>query len=435
MKNFILYIFLCVSLTGLFAQSNSGGLWFTPEIYQANRLNPAFTGDRKVVIGLPSTYFGIANSAFALQDMLEGDGRVNLGPVISSLDPQNYVRTWADIQGFALGLRIAKMQFGIDWRVRASGYLRYSDRMAQLFWYGNGAFIDETLQVGPDLQLTAFSEFALRFNMPVMKKLHVGGSLKVLNGLADISTSRNQFSLYTDPEYYQITTQTDYQIDASVGLNDFVETISNPNAWQLSQGSGLALDLGLKYQFNDQLSFAASILDLGQVNWNGVVSNYHSQGRFTYDGLPIGAYSQADSGVTLNFLVDTLNATFAPEQKSEAYQTGLPTRFMIGATWEPIKLVRLGALYEREWYRGENFDALSLHGGIRWKDRIYAGLTYTMQETFQNRLGGQIMGKLGPIQVYAFTGNLLTLFNYLEGKTADARIGVNLVFGKVKKGE
>jgi hypothetical protein len=45
------------------------------------------------------------------------------------------------------------------------------------------------------------------------------------------------------------------------------------------------------------------------------------------------------------------------------------------------------------------------------------------------------MGKLGPIQVYASTGNLLTLFNYLEGKTADARIGVNLVFGKVKKGE
>ncbi len=432
MKSFFIYILLFFSLMAVSAQSASGGLWFMPELYQSNRLNPAFTGDRKLVIGLPAPYFGIANSAFALQDILADDGRVDLGPVIADLDPLNYVRTWAEIQGFALGLRIAKMQVGIDWRVRASSYLRYSDRMAQLFWYGNGAFVDETLQVGPDLQLNAFSETALRFNMPVGEKWRLGGSLKILQGLADISTSRNELSLYTDPEYYQITTETDYQIDASIGIGDFLQTIQNPGNWDLSQGSGLALDLGATYQLNKQWSFSASMLDIGRIGWNGFVTNYHSQGSFTYEGLPISAYSTADSGLTLSSLLDSLQAAFVPEQKNDAYKTGLPTRFLIGASWEPLGFLRLGALFEREWYRGQSFDAFSLHAGVHWKDRISAGLTYTLQETFQDRLGAQVMGKLGPFQVYAGTGNLLTIFNYMEGKTADVRFGMNLVFGKVR---
>lgn len=447
MKKLITYIVLSLSLSGLFAQSNAGSLWFMPEVYQANRLNPAFQGDRNVVIGLPSLYWGLANSSFSFQDIFDvtsgGEGIFSLPSIegvksegIDGLALQNYSRVWLDMQAFALGIKIKKAQIGFDVRARGSGYLRYSGQIAQLLWYGNGAFVDETVQLGPDFQVDAFVESAFRFNMPIAKKWYVGGALKRLSGIQDFSNSRNKISLYTDPEYYQLTATTNYQVNSSgiVAYDEIYEAILDPDFWLNPSGSGLALDLGAKFKFNEQWTFSASLLDMGRLNWKEGVDNWKSEGSFTYEGLPLSSYTQGDSGyISLDLLSDSLIAVFSPIDSENPYATSLPTRFLIGATWEPVQLLRFGALYEREWFRGQNFDALSLHGAFRWKDRIYLGLTYTLQETFQNRLGAQVMGKLGPIQLYASTGNLLTFSNPWEARTADYQVGMNLVFGRSGK--
>lgn len=430
-KRFFILFLLLLGASSLFAQFE-GGLWFMPELPQANRLNPAFERSRKLVIALPATYFGLANSAFTVGEVQGANGGINLGPVIEGLQPTNYARFWADIQGIALGFQAGKVQFGVGWRVRASAYLRYSDKLAQLFWYGNGPFVDETLQLGPDLHLTGFHETAVRASLPVNDKLRVGGALKYLGGLADISTSRNQLSLYTDPEYYQLTAETDYQVDGSVAIDDWLSTIGQPENWAGANNSGWAMDLGLQYEVNDQWSVAASAIDIGTIRWAGDVSNYRSNGDFTYSGLSLSAYSDT-SGLDLDRLVDSLQSAFDPLETHEAYATALPTRVMAGVTWNPTTSLRVGAVYEREWYRSQQFDALAIHGGIHWKDVVYGGLTYTFQEVYQDRLGAQIMVRLGPLQAFAMTHNVLTFFRYADAKTASFRWGVNLVFGKVKK--
>jgi hypothetical protein len=40
-----------------------------PQIYQSSLVNPAYTGDRKLVVALPSAGLSLANSSFSLRDI------------------------------------------------------------------------------------------------------------------------------------------------------------------------------------------------------------------------------------------------------------------------------------------------------------------------------------------------------------------------------
>ncbi|NJL75387.1 MAG: hypothetical protein HC892_10500 [Saprospiraceae bacterium] len=95
-----------------------------------------------------------------------------------------------------------------------------------------------------------------------------------MNGLNDISTARNDLSIYTDSEIYELTLTGDYQVNTSSlveyngldDLNNVVDVDELLRGQLLTKNQGIALDLGAKITLSD-LTIAASVLDLGFINW------------------------------------------------------------------------------------------------------------------------------------------------------------------------
>ena len=109
----------------------------------------------------------------------------------------------------------------------------------------------------------------------------IGGRIKYLNGIGNLSTSNSNLFLTTDDDIYQLSLNADYQINASSlllynGL-DAPEEIVQLGGLGLDQvftsNRGLAFDLGVHLKFDD-LDIALSVLDIGQITWEENVRNY-----------------------------------------------------------------------------------------------------------------------------------------------------------------
>jgi hypothetical protein len=409
------------------------GLFFMPEVFQAGAVQTASVNPRRVVLSMPSLGLSVANSAIPFQGLFVGPdaGQYDIGPLVDQLQDVNYARSWVDMQTFGLGIRIKNTQIALDHRIRQNLFLSYSDDIARLAWYGNGSLVGEPLQLSPDFQATLFHEIGARVSVPIGKRIRLGARLKYLGGLADANVGRNTLTFYTDPEYYQLSLDADYQVRTALpDLENLAEFNGDPSQLPLFGNSGLGLDLGLEASILKNLKVSANLLDLGSINWNTNTSSWLSQGNFEFNGLPMEAFSDSN-GIQLPAFADSLQSTFLPSQSNETYRTNLPLRLLVGVQWDPVRFLRLGAMFEQEWYRNQQFTSLALHGGLHLKDWLYLGANYTYQPLYEPQVGAQLMLRLGPIQTYVMANQILTVNRYWDAKTANIRLGMNLTFGKV----
>ena len=206
------------------------GLWFQPEANQANLLNPAYTGNHKVVIGLPALGVSFGNSAFAFQDAFLGPEGTDLdiGPLVDQLDSHVYGRFWGDLRGLSLGLKFNRVQLGLEYHLKGHTYLRYNKELAQLLWYGNGAYVGEKLPLNPEFQFSSWQDIGLRISAPIGEKIRIGGRLHYMNGIANLTTEQNQLSFYTAPEFYQVEVEADYLFRSNLDLEGIDSLVSDP---------------------------------------------------------------------------------------------------------------------------------------------------------------------------------------------------------------
>lgn len=432
MRFSFLLLLLLGGISNIFAQPEAG-LWFQPEAMQANQVNPAYTGEKKVAIGLPGIGMTFANSAFAIQDAFLGPegSDLDIGPLIDRLDEQVYGRGWLDLRGMSLSIKLGRAQVGLDYHVRGLAYVRYNKDLAELLWYGNGPYVDQTMTLDTDFQFNAWQDLGLRFSLPMGERIRLGARLHYLAGIGDISSERSQLSLYTDPEYYQVTVQTDYLIRSSLDFPnlDSLTIDQIPNPFALGNNPGYALDLGAQIPINDQLEIGVSVLNLGSITWQQDPVGRHSKGEYTFDGLDVGFYT-GDGELGLNNIGDSLVDVFGPEEVDQVYSSPLPLRALAGVTWSPDERLRLGLLYEREIFRGQTSNAIAAHASVNLQKILYLGLNYTHQSQYDGQLGVQAMLQAGPVQIVAMSNNILSMFRYWEGRNANLRLGLNLTIGK-----
>ena len=60
------------------------------------------------------------------------------------------------------------------------------------------------------------------------------------------------------------------------------------------------------------------------------------------------------------------------------------------------------------------------------------GTVYSIKKNTYNNLGMNLGLRLGGIQFYALTDNILAVFDPLNARSVNARLGLNLAFGKEK---
>ena len=440
-KMFRYRFLICVALfifcnnTITFSQQQVG-LHFM-DVWQSSKTNPAYISDSKIVIGLPSVHLSYYNTTgdfnSLIVDYLNEEQGIKPGEALNDLPTANNIlRGVLEVETFNIGYRLGKVQLGLNHSVKTDMYLRFPKTLAQLFLEGNGQFVGEKIDLSHDMHLTSYNEFGLSGAIQ-LSKLKIGARMKFLTGIANASVEKDELSLFTDDDVYQLTLDGDYALDASGLIN--VDDLDNFNlslgAFSfndfITENIGLAFDLGVTYQVNEKLNLSASVLDLGKINWTKNVNKYVNKGETTYDGFDFAQFVGNDS-ISFGSVLDTLQNSFNFTQENESYSTNLPVKVYLSGTYQLNEKIQLGGLLYYENYRGEHFPVLGLSANTKFKNIFNVGATYSARKNSFLNLGLNFAINYKAFQLFATADNVVAAFQPYKSSNVNFRTGLNLLF-------
>ncbi|MBR9923192.1 MAG: hypothetical protein GYB31_20370 [Bacteroidetes bacterium] len=433
MTKHILAALLVLAVLPAFAQTQIG-LSYMNELWQSSLNNPASQSEHRIVVILPSIGNTLAFTGPTYGNAIsEIDGKtvLDVESIIANLEDRNQLREQFQIGTIGFSMQFGNIQLGLHHTTKFDAFLDYPKELPTLIWKGNAPYIGETIPLNNDLQINGYHEIGLSGSID-LGNINIGARLKYLSGIGDLSTTRNEASLYTDPEFYQLTFMSDYQLQTASSLNyqafndfelDFrFGELSGDKLF--SGNAGFGLDLGLTANVGS-FEFGASVIDLGSIKWQEEVKTYSSQGSFTYEGLDIGQALGGDS-VSFEQALDTLSQIFEFEEGSGSYKTSLPTRAFLTAGYNLSNTWEVGAVLAGEFYREEMNPAVSLYGKATIGPWLRLGANYTLTNNTFDNLGLSAVVCAGPVQVYAMTDNIISAFDPENSRYFNFRAGVNV---------
>lgn len=436
-----LFVLCLIASQSLNAQQDIG-LNFMSSIRQNVRTNPAFMAEHRLTVELPGFrnnlfFTGATYGDFIVQS---GDSTIfDVNGLINNLEPRNLIRENLEINTLGATMRFGNVQLSLNHAFHFNAYLDYPRNFPELIWRGNAQFIGQTIDLGHDVHLLSYSELAAGVAVK-LGKLQVGGRLKYLSGIGDVSTQRRGLSLYTDPEFYALTVEADYLVNSAAGIDfesfdnfDFNSGFGSFNASNIfNQNSGLAIDLGVQVELG-KLHLAAGLIDLGGIRWKDQVTNYTLSGSFTFEGLDLAEALIGSDSAGLQNSIDTLLAIFTPTRTEEAYTTTLPARMYLSGRYMINDKFSVGAMAFVERYRERTYSAFAVNAQIRPLRWLEVGGSYAVVQNSYFNLGLSAGLNLGPVQIFALTDNVFAFINPNESRFFNARVGANLVFGRIDK--
>lgn len=404
-------------------------------VWQSTKTNPALMMPQKTIYALPSVFLNYHHTLASYNDVVfknaEGSRVLDLDNVLNRLDGNNFVRMNADIDlfGVTFGTKLWRASLSHSFKTRA--LVSYPDELVQMGWNGNADFIGQTVDIGPSFQTMAYSELAAGFAVDLVK-FTVGGRLKLLSGIFDASTSASTINLTTEDAYYNTAAATNYQINLSAlgtygDLDDFDPQFDFGPGDLLTQNLGVALDLGIQYKFSEKLTFAASLLDIGRIGWKANTTNFISRGEYTYEGLDLSEILR-DEDEDFGEIVDTLEAIFDFQETNQSYSTALPAKLYLSANYRLNDFFRFGGLIYTERFRGNSFSGCALSATADLTKIFSFGAVYSVFKNTYDNVGLNAMIKLGPVQFYGVTDNVMAAFKPLDARNVNVRVGMNLAF-------
>ena len=399
---------------------------FMRDIWQSNTTNPSFVPDsQKVFIALPNIDGFYNLSRISLSKAFDFSGTVptiNLSNVSDAFKDKTYLKANTAINVFSLGIRFKDLLISFDASAHVDAQFVFRKGLLELMSKGNAPFIGKAVEVGPSINLLAYSKIGVGAAYQ-LGKLSLGVKLNALRGFASIDTEKSIATITTSDDIYQMTAKTDYIVHANAQLdNDF-----NIEDFSAGNNNGFGLDLGASYDVTDKLSLALSITDIGSIKFKDNTSTYVSNGSFTFEGVQVdslfsgGAFSlkvNQDSIIHL-FKVKTTTGS--------AYTQKLPTKVYLSGFYDISDKFQVGALYHLYNYGHSNTHAIQLSGRFNWK-RASLGATYGIRDGSFDNLGLNLALKLGPIQFYALTDNVLTIFNPIGSHGINLGLGANIAW-------
>lgn len=414
------------------------GLFYMQDLFQSQEINPAFAAERKgLTVALPSLYFNL-DLPVAYNDVVEqnedGDNIISIDKLLAESASEDRLLSHVHLQTLGAGFNLLGWRWSVQHQVKLNEFLEYPREMLDIGWNGNAAYIGQTVPIGPEFQLVAHNEFSLAAAKK-LGKLGIGVRAKYLTGIGDASTSRTDATLFTSDDVYQLELTTDYQVNSSAFVRieeiDDVEVDIDNYDWEdvITSNAGWGLDIGLTYDLTEKLQLSASVMDIGQIQWDEQVENYTSQGTTSYDGLFFEDIFNTDS-LDFQDAIDTLDAIFEFEETNNSYSTDLPMRLYLGGQWSLNEQLSLGAVFLLESFRERNFYGFSVGGDFQPLSWLTVGGSYAWRyERFDN-LGLRVGVTLGPVQFYALTDNIIGAIRPDEAASGNGRIGLNLDFSR-----
>ena len=409
--------------------------------WQMLNTNPA-KQPNGVLINLPGIYsnFWITNITF--NDLIveeNGTNTLDISNAIPKLEDQNFIRQNLDLETIGFGFNVGKLGINFGHRVRINSVLDYPKTLVQLIWEGNAQFIGQNISFGPALDFTAYHELALGFSYDIDKNIHIGGKIKQLSGISNLSTERRDLSLSTSDDVYQLNVEADYLINsAGVLTYDGIENIGfdfnfNKVGFDklFGKNTGFAIDLGIAISLG-KIHLSASALDLGaKINWEENINNYSLNGTLEFEGIDI-AQTLFDDESSFGSVLDSLSSTYDPIETHDAYSTTLGSKFYFSGQYEVSEQLQMGLIAFTDNYHDVKSSALALSGSMQVTPVIRVGGFYGLRNERFDNLGANVSFATDVLNLHLATDNILSIFNARDANLANFRVGINLLFGQVK---
>lgn len=437
MRKVLLAILLTSLSLHIFAQQELA-THLLRDVWQVNKTNPAIFPDHKLIIGLPGVYNNLNANNLTYNDLFtqeNGKTVLDIDNAILKLEADNQIRENLEVETVSLAFKLGKLWLSAGHSIKFNAFMDYPKTLPQLIWQGNAQFLGQNVDFSTNMQFFGYNEFAFGAAFPLTENIMIGGKFKWLSGFGDISTDRTKLNLFTDDVAYELSLDADFRVNTTGsiqynGLRDL--TIDyNFNDFKgdqlFSQNTGTAFDLGVYAKFG-KLDLAASVLDLGgKINWEKDVQNFSLQGTYDYRGLDIAKDVLEDS-TTIESAIDSLFALYDFTETNNTYSTKLPVRYYLSASYQLNDTWRFGAMLYSETYREENFPGVAVSGNMQLLSWLNLGASYAFRsETFDN-LGINATAKVGPVQVFSMTDNIISALRPKDSHSANVRVGLNLLF-------
>lgn len=431
-----LFCFLCVGFQ-LLAQQELG-THLLRDVWQANRTNPAIFPDQHFIIGLPGVYNNLNVSNVTYNDLFvkrNGENVLDIDNAILKLKADNQIRENLEVETVSLAFKLGKIWLSAGHNIKFNAYMDYPKTLPQLMWQGNAQFIGQNVDFSTNFQLFGYNEFAFGVGIPLTPNITLGGKFKWLSGFGDVSTDRTKLNLFTDSVAYALNLDADFRVNAtgSIQYNGYRDLTIDYNfnefkgSQLFNQNNGVAFDLGIYAKF-DKLDLAASVLDLGgTIHWEEDVQNFTLNGTYPYQGLDIARAVLEDS-TTINSAIDSLLNLYAFTETHQTYSTKLPLRYYLSASYRLSDVWRVGAMIYGENYRGENFPGVAVSGNMQLLSWLNLGASYALRSKTFDNLGVNATLRLGPLQVFSVTDNIISALKPKDSHSANVRVGANLLF-------
>lgn len=192
-----------------------------------------------------------------------------------------------------------------------------------------------------------------------------------------------------------------------------VETENDDVKWQDFKGNkGFALDFGGTYKLTKRLTLAASIKDLGFINYSKNVARIRMQKDFHYVGAEFTQDNTRDehnvrqSG-ELNFkkYESEFEETFTPNGTAK-FKQKLNTKIYAGASYDLCKILSVGILSKTTLADGKTWQEFSASANLHLLRMLSINGIYSMMNGKWNALGAGANINLGPINVFAAVDNI-----------------------------
>lgn len=416
------------------------GLHFMRQTLQSSYTNPALLPDDRLVISLPNLYSHLELTGPSTGDLFTSEGGktfFNVSQALPALEDLNSTRNHTTIETIGASIGLGNLRLGINHAAHLATFFQYSDDLARLVWNGNGPYVGQELSLENRFQINGYHEIGLAAAYEV-KNFTIGGRVKLLSGIGDVSSGANQGTLFTDPDIYQLTMTTDFNINSSsyfrfTSVEDFDTNIDFTDLSFdkiFGKNSGIGFDIGAKAQFG-KIQIAASMIDIGGITWAENVNNYVSAENFTYEGLD---FTEAILGEDAEFssALDSLQEIFTVKTTSVEYETKLPQKIYLSGTYQLNDMWLLGAsLYNESFIDDSNTGiALAAQAGI--KDWLTVGGQYGIYNDNFANIGLNATAKLNVVQILLASDNIIGLLDTGNSSFTNFRVGLNVVLGKRK---
>ncbi len=419
---------------------------------QASYFNPALIPEAELYIGLPglsSHYSGLSHSGFAYNDLLRKDPAGSFywdeDHMLGSLNNHNLLEGVMQHELLTVGIRLKNNFFSFSASENLLATFSYPRDLMILLVKGNDHFRQQQQVAdlsGIGLDASHYRQLAFGFAHDWDQVFSLGLRAKMLFGMANVSFEKSHLLMDTHLQRYDVAVDADIIMNTSLPVS-FIPLDSNGSGQNADFGSwdylgnqqnfGFALDMGLSWKPVHELILAASVIDLGHIDWRSGVENFAVKGDYAFRGISLQELFEEEDPFanTLDSITDIFNV----EETTLGYRTTLPTKINLSAGYDLNARHHLGALIRGTIYHGQVYPAYTLSYNYNPMKMLGFSLAWSViNNTFIN-LGAGMKVDMGPVQFYLAGDNFLGMMQPHAAQATNVHLGFNLIFGNTFKEE